>query len=354
MLDFSNAPQWLLIALTTVLIITVIVLASTSGGAFGIYNPAWDGTANLQTLARAEGVDVSVVRDVSQYDTITPESTTAIILAPNETYSSKDVARLRRFVERGGLLVIADDFGQGTNILLQRLGANSRIEPVPLRDEREFYRSPAFPLATGDPNASFTDGVDSIVLNHPAAVSPNGARVLVTTSPVAYADENNNEMLDESEEIGQFPVVTSEDIGSGTLIVASDPSLFINVMLDQTGNRAFVANLYKRGDFVVLDYSHSGAFPPLTLALLILRDSPLLQAISGIMALVSVIAWQRRIVVEFLEEHSAEMTRHPISSPGEEELLRLLHSRYPNWDGKRLKRVVAGLMSSREKGRRDE
>ena len=51
----------------------------------------------------------------------------------------------------------------------------------------------------------------------------------------------------------------------------SDPSIAINAMLEREGNRAFVRSLFGGHESVILDYSHATGFPPLALAVLLLR-----------------------------------------------------------------------------------
>ncbi len=349
-----DVPRALLVGLAAATLVALVVAASTSAAAFGAYNPAWDGAADLQGVARDVGVESTVVRDVAAYDEADAGGTVAVVLAPAEPYDAAEARALRRFVERGGTLVVADDFGPHANPLLDRLGADARIDGTPLRDEREHHRSPALPVATNVSAHPLTAGVDEVTLNHPSAVAPNGATVLVATSGYAYADADRDGALDDAERLDTYPVVTAESVGDGTLVVAGDPSLFINVMLERPGNRAFVGNLFAGADRVLLDYSHAGGFPPLSLAVLVLRESAWLQALAGALGLGALAAWRRGDLARLpLGRSTVAAERRP---PGatEAELLEHLRRTHPDWDDERARRVVGGLMSSRGQSRGDD
>lgn len=65
-------------------------------------------------------------------------------------------------------------------------------------------------------------------------------------------------------------------------------------MLERPENRAFVTQLLSDADLLLLDYSHSGAFPPFALAVLAMRESVTLQLISGSFLVGGVVLWERR------------------------------------------------------------
>lgn len=141
-------PRVLLVALAEVTAVALLVVARTSTAAFGTYNPAWDGASELRDLARDTGAEATVAPDLEPYGAADPDETVAVVFAPDEPYTDEEAAELRSFLERGGTLVVADDFGSTGNALLADLGAESRIDGTLLRDERHYDRSPALPRAT--------------------------------------------------------------------------------------------------------------------------------------------------------------------------------------------------------------
>jgi hypothetical protein len=78
------------------------------------------------------------------------------------------------------------------------------------------------------------------------------------------------------------------------VVAVSDPSLFLNAMLDRPGNTAFVEWLFADADTVLLDYSHAGGRPPLIALLTALRASPAAQVSLGLLGVAGVLLWTRR------------------------------------------------------------
>lgn len=337
-------PQLLLGGLSTAVVLTVIIAASTSSAAFGFYNPSWEGTSELQQQADTVGADPQVILNTSAYTKVEPNETVAVILSPEQTYSPTEQRRIQRFVRQGGTLVVADDFGTQTNSFLRSLGASTRIEGSLLQDEQRNYRSPALPVATNVTNTSMTENVEQLTLNHGSVLQAGNATVIVRSSEFSYLDQNRNSELDQNETVASRPVVTNESIGQGQIIVASDASLFINSMIDRPGNQQFVRNLFESKEHVLLDYSHTSSQPPLALATLYLRRLPGLQALLGIFGLALVAIWQRGIGNRGSDHQ--ETTEPTIQTePSNETLISYLKERHPEWKESHLRRVMIGIIS---------
>ncbi|MFD1570488.1 DUF4350 domain-containing protein [Halorubrum laminariae] len=276
-----SLPRVVLYALTIVLVGTLIFAASTTTATFGAYNVDWDGTSEFRTLA-GDHTDSQVVLDVATYDTRDANDTVAIILAPEESYSENESQRIRRFVERGGTLVVADDFGQTGNALLRDIGATARFAGTPLRDERHYYQAPSLPIATSVTESPYTANVTQLTLNGATAVEPGSATTLATSSEFAYLDRNRTGNLSPTDDLGQYPVMTTEPVGAGEVVAVSDPSVFINTMLAQPDNRALAIALFETHDRTLLDYSKAGGQPPLAIVLLLFRSSLVAQVTTAL------------------------------------------------------------------------
>lgn len=346
------SPTALLVALAVVSAVALVVAASTSGAAFGVANPGWDGASNLRAQAEEAGAEPTVVRNTSQYAEVPAEGSLALVLSPDRRYGEADAARLRRFVRDGGTLVVAEDFGAHGNPLLASVGADARVNGTLVRDERHTYRSPAMPVATNVSNHSLAANVSRLTLNHGTVVEPNGARVVVATSEFAYLDTTRNDRLDDTESLGSYPVVTVESVGQGRVITVSDPSLFINAMLERPGNDRFTRTAFGAHERVLLDYSHAERLPPLAVASLVVRESPPLQVavLGGLVGLLA--AWSRGWFAPLGRVVRDGEADEPTVDEGR--VLAHLRASHPGWDRDRLDRVAKGVRPQRGNSERDD
>ncbi|WP_416840438.1 DUF4350 domain-containing protein [Haloferax sp. DFSO52] len=286
-------PHLLVAGLLTAMLLGVGVGASTSGTAYGAFNSAWDGGSALRDVATDAETETSIVYNTTEYDEATESETIAFVISPTNGYTDAEAARLESFVRAGGTLVVADDFRLHSNALLERIGASARIDQTPLRDDRHQYKTGALPVATRVESSPVTRDVDQLSLNHPTTVSPNGSTVLVRSSNFSYLDRDDDATLDDDETLDSYPIVTIEQVGAGEVIVVSDPSLFINSMVERPDNRAFADALVGSHETLLLDYSNVDERPPLQVALNTIRSSPFFQFVAGGVALSALVAVAR-------------------------------------------------------------
>jgi len=332
----------------------LLVAGSVSGTAFSTYNPAWDGTSELRSEARTIGTEVAVVRNTSEYRSLEGSGTVVFVLAPEEAYAAEEAAAVREFAAAGGTVVVTGDFGPATDRLLAEMGVTARLEGGPVRDEDQYTHGPAFPLATNVTAHPYTRGVDRLALNHGTTLRLESATQLVGTSSFAYLDSNRNEQLDGAETLRASPVVAVEPVGDGQVVVASDPDLFINAMLDEADNRQFARNVLGAHDRAAIDVSHAGGLPPVAWVVIAIRGSPVAQVVGGLGVVLAVVGRHRlaggvRTVADRLGPDRADP---PAAS--HDELVASLREQYPDWDEARLRRVTQTLIESEEKVRTDE
>ena len=289
-----DVPRAVLVALVVVVGAALIVGGATSGAAFDAFNLDWDGTSDLRETADAAGSEPVVVRNTTEYADY-GEGDLAVVLSPDREYGEDDATRVREFVHRGGTLVVAERDGPHGSALLEAVGAEARPEGPILRDERHHHRDPALPIATEVGNHSLVaeGAVESLTLNYGTAVEPGDATVLVASSSYAYLDLDGSGEISDDETARSYPVATIEEVGDGHVIVVGDPSVFINVMQDDLGNRAFVAALADGTNHTLVDVSHGSSPPPLMAILLSIRGSTLLQLGLGVGAILAVAAASR-------------------------------------------------------------
>jgi len=357
-----DLPRALLVGLAGLVALTLVLAGLFSTAAFGAYNPGWDGTSDLRALADERAEDTVIAREVAAYGDTDPDGTVAVVLSPTEAYDADETGQLRTFVERGGTLVVADDFGQYGNPLLAGLGVDTRINGTLVRDERFYYRSPALPRATNvSTTHTLTAGVEELTLNYGTVLEPGpNATVPVRTSPFAYLDTNASGGLEDNETVASYPVVAVEAVGEGRVVAVSDPSVFLNAMLERPGNRAFAENLADSST-VLLDLSHTPGVPPLAAAVLVLQESPLALLAVGGVAVVALALWGRgrtdratAPVRRRLAAGTGGGTDRGTRPPDTAAVVEAVTRRHPDWDPERVERVAQELNRRRQNDRKDE
>lgn len=347
-------PRAVLAVFAGIVGLGLLVAVSTSGVAFGTYNPSWDGTTDLRSMADERGTDTGFVQNASTYRSLQPDGTLAIVLSPDESYGDGDARAMRQFVANGGTLLVATDFGSTGNALLADVGASARVDGRPLRDEQIYGASPAFLEATNVSDHPLTAGVDRLTLNHGSSVTTGSGNVttLVATSPFAYHDENQNDELDDTESVGSYPVATVEPVGDGQIIVVSDPSMFINTMLEADGNSAFATNLIGTHDRLMVDVSHASSLPPLAALLLSIRESAVVQLLLGGTVVVVVTRWEE---VASVAQSVFDRRQRPSSTGVDREaIVAAVRDRHPEWESERIERVTRGIITTRNQRTGDD
>ncbi|MHC3439741.1 DUF4350 domain-containing protein [Natrialbaceae archaeon A-gly3] len=356
-------PRVLLVALTITVLGSLIVVAATSATAFGPYNPSWDGTSEFRTQIDDDPTtEATIAHETTAYADLEANDSVAFVIAPDEPYADEDAERVREFVADGGTLVVFENFAAPGNDLLSDIGAQARFDGQLLRDERNHHQGPVMPVATGVGNHSFVAGVEQITLNHATAVEPGDSTVLVRTSEYAYLTADNEE-LDDDDELAAYPVATVESVGAGNVIAVGDPSVPINAMIDQPDNAAFVHGLHAERTHVIVDLSHTEGVPPLTSAVLTLRDSAVMQAVVG-MFVIGGVAFlfdqrskqRRHRVRQFIEDTFGRSGHTPDDDLrlSRDQQLAYLREQYPEWDDERIERVMGAFNRTPSRERDNE
>ncbi|MDS0221646.1 DUF4350 domain-containing protein [Haloarcula sp. S1AR25-5A] len=349
-----SLPQVLLAAYAVLTVIALVYAASTSSAAFGVYNSQWDGAGELRGIAADAGANVTVGTNVSQYPTTGADGTVAVVLSPEEPYSSRERTRIAEFVQSGGTLVVAEDYRPQGNALLAAVGADARFDGRPVYDNQNYYRNSSFPEATPAGDYPETAGVDTVVLNYGTTVRAGNATTLVNTSEFAYLDTNGNAELDNEEELGSRPVVTSESVGDGRVIAVGDPSVFVNAMLERGDNRRFVRNLLADHEAALLDYSHASSVPPVAAAILAVQRSDALLLFCGVVLVGTLLVFDRRLDERFrdrLRAYRGHDTDPHLSPDSVEQYLR---SRHPDWESAQIERVTEAVIKQRSERQRND
>ncbi len=215
------------------------------------YNTLWNGVRRSLTALNAGTIDTS--QELTQVD-----SNNILICIPYIQYNSSDLEVLKTFLGNGGTLVIMDDYGYG-NSILEYLNVDCRFSGAPLLDPLFCYKNQWFPKIT-DFAPSVNKNIKEVVLNHATALINTGkVDLLAWSSSSSFLDQNGNELLNKGELQGPLPVAARQQIGKGSIILVSDPSILINSMLGQGDNARFLNNLIGKDvntGQILLDTSH--------------------------------------------------------------------------------------------------
>jgi hypothetical protein len=255
------------VAVVAVAVVLSAPILTSSKEDFSTYNTDWNGCSWLKESAKQ---NYSVADVFSLTDSLKgKERGVVILLNPNKSVSvsDDDVAALQRFVQNGGSLFIANDFGKGNDVL-NRMGVGRAVifNTSLLYDNSSYWAGGEYPvISMFSPNSSFTSNITRLYFNYGTAldVKDNSVTVLAKSSSSSYFVAPGQGNVSQ----GEKPVLAYVDYGKGKVVLLSDPSVFINSM-DMVDNKKLFNNVVAtlvggdNGAQVLFDESHRAA-PPL-------------------------------------------------------------------------------------------
>ncbi len=246
-----------LIAVATVPLLLALVIMHDNTP-FSPFNNAWDGYSKAVECLKPS-------TSLRQFN--------AVVLIVEEEPSSGLVNELRRFLEGGGLLVVAGNRGVYVNALLRGLGVNASLgESVITDDFVNVNNNPRLPLALVVNHTYPFTNITVIALDDAVPLNPGNLTVVAETLSSSMAGGFR----------GPFPVIAMGKAYNGVIIVASSPAILMNTLLNFTGNGELLKAICNMGNAAYLplllkpiDVSY------LKLAAWILINSGLLRLIIG-------------------------------------------------------------------------
>lgn len=181
-------------------------------------NTEWNGLSELLAVAAEEELEVDVA-DRVDVGTLPPDAA-LLVIGPQHEPTIEGLSALLR---AGARIALADDFGASGPVL------------------RAFHIDQHEP--SGNRELALR-GNDALLIARPSGTHVLSARVdaLVTNHPMAL----HHEELEPIFAFGESDaLVLAGAVGTGRLVVISDPSVLINNMLELGGNRRFAANLLR-------------------------------------------------------------------------------------------------------------
>ena len=260
------------------LIVSMTAPVVSSSADFSIFNSGWNGTSDLAVLTyhlgkfapsftvQSTGTDITIEQLALSSTHLDPGGSALVIIGPTKTFTTSEGTLVGDFVRNGGKLLLADDFGTG-NSLLQKMGASSRFSGDLVMD-LAYEKQPEFSVLfdlTPDP---VTHNVSTVLLNYPSSLIIDSAstETLASSSIASWLDTNGNRLQEWGEPRGPYPMLAREHLGSGSILLLSDPSALINGMRDQMDNAVLGDNLIdevsRERTAVYFDESHRNFFDP--------------------------------------------------------------------------------------------
>ena len=232
------------------LILPIAVPVIKTSADFSMFNSDWAGCSEFATVLADRGNLVPLINPYNSFDL--KEKSVLVVVGPDISFSPLEIEEVRGFLDKGGTLFLADDFGTA-NGLITGLGLNGSFCDKPLGDI--FYDKRAdFPVVARIEDPELSYGVEKLVLNVPSVIT--GLAGEVFSSKVSVVGENRK----------SYPIMAETRYGAGRVILLSDPDILINDMMAE--NRDFIVNLvsYLGSDSFYFDDAHHRDFNPYSIA----------------------------------------------------------------------------------------
>lgn len=328
---------------------------------FSMYNAGWNGCSNIAVKTYSEGKFQPTFTIDANKLTITPKSfveypldpknATIIIIGPHSEFSSREADYLQGFLRKGGMMLLADDFGTG-NDLLVKINATARFTGDLLLD-LSFEKKPSFVTIFDFPKPAhpLLRNVSHLLLNYATSISlGKNTSVLAVSTQLSWRDTNLNGKEDAEEVKGPFPVLALEQYGNGTIVLLSDPSVLINSMKNQLDNAVFRENLLRylfldRGT-VIIDESHRE--DPLLLHIFYTIPTSLgaSEKIAIVLLVIGAFLVGFTKIPSYILHKAIQLIvkeKKPTNKTSADRMIEELLARHPTWSGKKLKGLVREL-----------
>jgi hypothetical protein len=260
----------LIAAVIAAALLISVTLLNTTNEDFSTYNTGWNGASQAQNLAASAGYGTRNLFALSEAGS--SGSGVLFMLNPNKTVAvtDADTRALQSFVQNGGSLVLANDFGNA-NAVLSGLGVanEARFNGSLLSDNVSKGVDEEHPLITDISASGLTASVHTIYFNYGTTLDVSGSNVtvLARSAPTSYLRAATGDNAPIAGSTGAHPVLATLPYGKGRIVLLSDPSVFINDMLGQADNQRLLTDLIANlsgGDTaapILFDQSHQATQP---------------------------------------------------------------------------------------------
>ena len=346
----------LIAAIVIVALLISVPILNTTKEDFSTYNTAWNGASDAKALASSDGYTTSSVLALSEIGT--SGHGVLFMLNPNSSvgFSASDASTLQSFVRNGGVLVLANNFGNG-NAVLSGLGVlgEARFNGSLLEDNVSKGVDAALPLITDVTASGLTAGVHELYFNYGTSLDVSGTNVtvLARSAPTSYllAPGGGNATVNAT--TGAHPVLATLDYGNGRIVLLSDPSVFSNDMLGQADNQQLLTSMFANltgGNTAVpimFDESHFASPPVFSLLYdRINADDTVKYTVVVLLSAVFVIGINATALVRRRQRN--DMGPAPVDVPvNEEAVITDIVRAHPEWRRSRVKGFLKQLQQRR-------
>jgi len=338
----------IVLGIAFILIFVPLVIPMLSRDAdYSAFNTEWNGTSKFYGAYAREHLgerpvvasdDIymnAVLTSLTKLD-VMPSRSMLLMLGPSKGYTAEELDYLDMFVRSGGVIILADDFGTGNDVL-EQLGVSERFSGELLID-LSFEKAGTFPVTYKG-----TFGDMRLLLNHPSSIQ-GATDPLITSSPSSFLDSNENGIHDDGESMGVRTIASRVAVGDGMVYLVSDPSIFINDMLGRYDNEAVCFDLLAMAEgasarSLYVDEAHfakADAFQVVDIVIATTNEQVFQAVVIALLAFI--VVYELRIPGLVSNALGSAMTR--ILGTGEKvekglskkELVEELHRRHPEWD----------------------
>lgn len=246
----------LVIAIIVMGLYPLMVTKATHPSQLSAYDEDDDDLSVLKSKLEQEGYTTKALLSspqmLKQMESDEINNSVLFIAGMENKYSEFEAKALRDFMNAGGSVVLADDYGYGNTAIsgFQSVGVS-------------FYNKPLYDIGGW---ARWSPGENASIIRlvaKPTTINDqtyhlfwSSATGLITTKSVtthAYTSQNsfvdkNNDGIGGPEEVanrsaGGIPAIVEVKAGNGRMILLGDPSMFINGLIERNDNWAFTRDM---------------------------------------------------------------------------------------------------------------
>jgi len=225
------------------IVITIALIPSTDD--FDLGNPLWNG---LSILTKSHNITPINAISVSSLT-----SGTVLVMGVDVGFTELEIKALREFTERGGYLVILEDFRSIGYSLVGALGFKVDVFNGILVDPLFYHKDYTLPRVTlGNSTGYF---------NYGTAIREHDGVCVGYSSSFSFIDINMNKAYDSGEPRGPLCIAVEWHLGRGMVVLITDSSIAINSMV--YANEKLLEVLVSGNVYVISDKWYKGLYSTL-------------------------------------------------------------------------------------------